>query len=261
MKKLLSLFTIVFALSGCYRVETGQVGVLKAFNGVIEMQEYQQGLHFAPFSTMDIYSVKQIPVSIENLKPKAKDNLSLQDFDATVYYNVNPNMVAELATEYQNSNEDAGDYIFPAYNLVHRLASSATNESISTVSSMEIIHKRPMLESMIKEILQKELDTVRKDVFVIDRVVISNIITDKSAEASIIRIAEEENRKAVAKIQKETAEYMRETRQIEDQSLTPKLLTKQYLEVLDKMASSGNVIIIPADFNGMLNIDPSKSMK
>lgn len=84
-------------LTGCFKVtETGQVGIKTTFSGKIESEEVQQGFNFTILSNIKNFSVKQIPIDLSDLKPKASDNLRLQDFDVTVYYTVNPAAVSDI---------------------------------------------------------------------------------------------------------------------------------------------------------------------
>ena len=61
-------------------METGNVSVERTF-GKVDHEEQQQGLNFKlPFLTTALeFSAKEIAVDFDDLKPKAADNLSLQD--------------------------------------------------------------------------------------------------------------------------------------------------------------------------------------
>ena len=104
-------------LTGCFKVtETGQVGIKTTFSGKIESEEVQQGFNFTILSSIKNFSVKQIPIDLSDLKPKASDNLRLQDFDVTVYYTVNPAAVSDIYIKYQNSTVQSADGVYyPAY--------------------------------------------------------------------------------------------------------------------------------------------------
>lgn len=108
--KLLAIGAMAIGLSGCFGVvETGQVGVRTTMSGQVESNEIGQGWYQHFFSTVRKFSVKQIPIQLDDLKPKAGDNLRLQDFDVTVYYTINPASVADIFVKYQNSTvQDEG---------------------------------------------------------------------------------------------------------------------------------------------------------
>lgn len=256
--KLLAIGAMAIGLSGCFGVvETGQVGVRTTMSGQVESDEIGQGWYQHFFSTVRKFSVKQIPIQLDDLKPKVGDNLRLQDFDVTVYYTINPASVADTFVKYQNSTiQDEGSSVYyPAYVLVKNLARSAANDAVSKIPSMLINEKRIELEQTIKQMLQDELEQTDKGVFTVDRVNITNILTDEVVEASIRNIAESENRKQVAKNNLEIAKTQAEEYKVRSEALTEKVLAQQQLEVLNKLAESNNrVFVIPQDFKGILNV-------
>lgn len=261
MKKLFKTTFIaasLLTLAACGRVETGQVGVRTSFSGNVESNEVQQGFYVAITSSVHVFSVKQIPIVLTDLKPKAGDNLRLQDFDVTVYYTVNPNAVADVYVKYSNStvkDPESGVYL-PAYALISTLAKSAANDVVAKVPSMQLNDKRIELETALKQSLQEELDSSDKGVFSIDRVTITNILTDPSVEDSIRAVAASENKKKEAQNNLEVARIQAEENKIRSQSLDGKILAEKQLKVLEDLAKSNNrVFVIPQDFNGMLNIN------
>ena len=53
------------------------------------------------------FSAKEIALDLNDLRPKAADNLSLQDLDVTVYYNAAPGAIADLMVKYANASQSA----------------------------------------------------------------------------------------------------------------------------------------------------------
>ena len=261
-KSIFKLFTVIgvaLSVTGCFRVvETGQVGIKTTFSGKIESEELQQGFHFYFRGLSDIkkFSVKQIPIDLSDLKPKASDNLRLQDFDVTVYYTINPAAVSDIYIKYQNSTVQSPDGVYyPAYQLIHNLARSAANDAVSKFPSMQLNEKRLELENNIMASLQSELDTAERGVFTVDRVNVTNIITDPTVEQSIQRIADTENQKIIARNQLEIAKTQAEEYKIRSESITESILRDKQLDVLMKLATTENrVFVIPQDFKGIVNI-------
>lgn len=256
--KLFAAGVMALSLTGCFKVtETGQVGIRTTFSGKIEPDEVQQGIHFTVLSNIKNFSVKQIPIDLSDLKPKASDNLRLQDFDVTVYYTVNPAAVSDIFTKYQNSTVQNTDGVYyPAYQLIHNLARSAANDAVSKFPSMQLNEKRLELENNIMISLQKELDMAENGVFTVDRVNVTNIITDPTVEQSIQRIADTENQKIIAKNQLEIAKTQAEEYKIRSESITDAILRDKQLDVLMKLATTENrVFVIPQDFKGIMNIN------
>ena len=147
LKVILATFMAIF-LSACERVETGQVGVRIGFDGGISKEELEQGFHMAVLDSIKVFSVKQIPLQLENLQPKANDNLTLEDLDVTVFYSVNPETISDVYIKYQNATvkNDDENIFYPAYKLVNNLAKSVTNDIVSKYNSMEVNSKRNEIE-------------------------------------------------------------------------------------------------------------------
>lgn len=88
-------------LSGCFgTIDTGHVGVRTTF-GKVDTEELQQGMYSALLSSVREFTAKEISVQLNNLTPKAKDNLSLKDLDVTIYYTIKPTVIAEMDIKYQ----------------------------------------------------------------------------------------------------------------------------------------------------------------
>jgi hypothetical protein len=253
IKSIVMSVVVAMSLAACGSVETGQVGVRTTFSGEVEQQELQQGFYTSVTSDVRKYTVKQIPVTLADLKPKAADNLRLQDFDVTIYYAVNPASVADLVVKYNNSTAyDTETSIgYPAYNLVEQVARSAANEAVAKVPSMQLNDKRTEMEAFIKESLQKEFDKSDKGTIIIERVNITNILTDATVEDSIRAVAASENRKKQAQNELEVAKVEAETLRVRSQSLDSKLLADKQLDVMKELAKSQNkVFVVPSDFKG-----------
>lgn len=241
-------------LTGCGSVETGQVGVRTTVSGEVQQAEVQQGFYTALLSSVDKYSVKQIPVVLTDMKPKAADNLRLSDLDVTVYYTVNPSSVADMQIKYSNATAwDENKVGFPAYNIVVGVARSETATAVSKFNSMELNDKRNELEADIKARIQAELDRTDKGVFVIDRINVTNILPDPTVEKSIQAVVTSENRKRQAQNELEVAKVESETLRVRSQALDGKVLEDKKLDVMMEMAKSNNkVFVIDSKTNATL---------
>lgn len=255
IKSVITATIVAMSLTACGAVETGQVGVRTTFSGEVEQQELQQGFFTSITSDVKKYTVKQIPVTLSDLKPKAADNLRLQDFDVAVYYAVNPASVADLVVKYNNSTayDKESGVGYPAYTLIEQIARSAANEAVAKFPSMQLNDKRAEIEAYIKDNLQKEFDRTDKGAIVIERVNVTNILTDATVEDSIRAVAASENRKKQAINELEVAKVEAETLRVRSQSLDSKLLADKQLDVMRELAKSTNkVFVIPSDLKGSM---------
>ena len=98
---ILLLAVVVLAATSCGTIETGNVGVRTTL-GKVNPEEVEPGIDVGlPVVTqVQVFSGKEIAVELNDLTPKARDNLSLRDLDLTVYYKVATGSISELYIKY-----------------------------------------------------------------------------------------------------------------------------------------------------------------
>lgn len=252
-------------------IQTGNVGV-KTTLGTVSRDEVTPGLYFLlPFiQSIDHYTAKETSVDLENLTPKAKDNLSLKDLDISVFYKVTDSQVADLAIKYRGQSAyDKGLY-YPAHNLVASLARGAAYDQVAKLDSLVIHTKRDQIEAGIKSALQAELEAADKGVFTITRVVVRSVVTDPSIEQSIrnavaaqkqLEQIEIQNQIAVkqAEIKVTEARGIAEANRIINSTLTREYLQHETNQVLGEFAKNGksSTVVIPANMQSapLININ------
>lgn len=256
------LVLIVLGFMSFSVITTGNVGVKRTL-GKISPEETPAGLIFKyPFITsIAEVSVKEIPVPLNDLTPKAKDNLSIQDMDVTVYYRADPNMVAEIISGYANSSErDGGGVLYPAFNLVFAEARKATYSAVAEVEALSVHTQRDSLAVRIQETLQSNMENAKIPVTV-TRVVIRAINTDPSVEDAIRTAIANQKRLEAKAVEVEIAEKdaqiriteargIAEANAIIDKSLSDAYLQHEQNLALQKFAESGDnhTIVVPANF-------------
>ena len=172
----------VIAFMSAYTVETGNVAVERTL-GKIDHEERLQGLNFKmPFlTTRQEFSAKEIVIDINDLTPKAADNLSLKDLDVSVYYRVPQDRISELFVKYAQSAARGSDGVYmPAYGLVVREARSAIYEQVSKIDSLQLHKQRESLQSDVLQELQRRLENSDPGDIIITRVVVRALNTDPS---------------------------------------------------------------------------------
>ncbi|WP_051258870.1 SPFH domain-containing protein [Chitinibacter tainanensis] len=264
MKRIItSLLTICFAvaLTACGKISTGEVGVkTNSFNGNVVMAEMPVGMYFEPFNDVEKFTAKDVTLELPDLKVQGSDKLAFKDFDIAVIYSVKPETIAELKVKYRNQYDCVDGECIPGSKLVARLASTAAMDVVSRFDSLTAHQKRDEIRKAIQEKLQAELNARDPDTFQIKEIVISTMLTDQSIEDA--------NRKAVAaqkdlELAQKRVDIAREQALANEQlakSLTPNLLQMEYVKALNKFAErkdGSSVIILPADFKGMVNV-PAK---
>lgn len=258
---MLGAIVVVLIIGGCTsigRIGTGEIGVRTTFNKEIRMEEQQQGFYFAFFESVTKYNVKETTIYLQDLKPRASDNLYLDELDVQIRYNINPSMVAEQIASVagQTYINDSGER-FPNFHLVKANALGVINDVIDKYPSLKVQSNRPAIEAKIREQLQIEMDKAAKNVYTINSVIISAVVPDKTLEASIQKAVEmeklveaEQNKLALAeasaKIKLVEADAMAKSNSILNQSLTPQLLEWERLKVQAQFAGEGtHTVLIP----------------
>ena len=253
------------AMTGCTRINSGQVGVEKSFTGEYSKEPVDVGIHMTILRTLYAYSTREIPVKMENLRPTTKDNTSiLSDLDVEVQYSVNSDKTPVLAVKYANmhgKSENDSSTTVPADFLVEKQAKSVVADAVAKFDALEIASKRNELEDIIRKNLQSDLDKNDPGAFIVSRVTISNLLPDVKIQESIRAIAESANKKQVALNNLEIAKTQALENKVRSESLDGKILAEKQLEAMVKMGERGNVIIVPMDFKGMINIPANTSKK
>src|SRR3569832_13339 len=261
MKKLFYLMALVatLTLTGCYgRIETGNVGLRTDFNGTVNSKVEQEGLYTALMSHVDQYTLKEVAVNLENMTPKAHDNLSLKELDVTVYYKVySPQAVRDLAVKRagQSVRFEGDSFLTPAYRLVESIAKSEVADAVSHHDSLVIHTRRNELENEVRMSIQKSLDASDPNAFTITRVVVRQVTTDPTVEASIRNVVAKGKELEAANLQVAIAEKNAEAVAKTANTLTPAFLQHEYNLVLLEFAKKGGTVILDGSSSSkMINV-------
>ena len=262
----LVLIVLAVAFAGVAgTIGSGNVGVRTTL-GVISSDEVTPGVYVKwPFiSTVREFTAKEIAIDVQDLTPKARDNLSLKDMDISIYYRAEAEKIAELQSKYANqSARDGGSGIWlPAQGLVVRLVRNAAYEEVARVDSLVMHTKRDDIAEAIRKSVQAELEHNDPGVFQVTRVVIRAVVTDPSIEESIrAAVANQKKLEAMA-IQTEIAKKEADIRVTEAEGIAranriiADSLTREYLQheanlALLKFAEKGNTntVVVPANMS------------
>ena len=172
MKKLLIALAVTTALvtvSGCTRIQTGEIGVKVNLSKEIQQGELLPGSwNQTLVGSVLTFPVKDITVSLENKTPLTSDNSALADFDITVVYGINPSSVAELYSTKSKSfhayDEKEND-TFLMYNYMMTLVNNAAYKSIRNYKSLEVADNREKIETEIKRTPKAQLAEAQVRVF------------------------------------------------------------------------------------------------
>ena len=200
MRKLFiaSVIASMFAVTGCTRITTGEVGVR------VNASKEIQGTELLPGSwnqTMvgDVltFPVKDISVSLENKTPMTADNSALADFDITVVYGINPSSVSELYTTKSKSfhsydEKEKDTYLM--YNYIMTLVNNAAYKVVREYKSLEVADNRAKIEQQIRDTVTTQLASEKLDASITLTVVqIRNILPNADILASATAFVRSQN--------------------------------------------------------------------
>lgn len=254
----------LWLVAGVGIIHTGNVGV-KTTLGVVSNEVVGAGVYFKwpLISNVQEYSAKDIVIDIQDLTPKAKDNLSLRDMDVSIYYRTNAAAIPVLVIKYASQSQKHDDgYFMPAYDLVWRIARNAAYEGVAEMDSLVIHTQRDQLGATISNKMQQELDRTDQGVFTVTRVVIRSVLTDPSIEQSIQQAVANQKKLEAMSVQTEIAKRESEIKITEARGIAEAnkiisgSLTREYLQheanmALMKFADKGNTatVVLPAGMN------------
>jgi len=249
MKKIFAMTVALVAftqLTGCGKIETSNEGIRTNWNGKIEANVEPEGFYTAFLSHVDQYTLKQSSIDLDGLKPKAKDNLSLQDLDVSIYYHVLPGALRPLVVKYagQSALMEHNNFYYPMYFLVKSVAESEAATAVSHLDSLVIHTQRNVLAAEIKDAIQKSLNASDPGAIVIDRVVIRKVLTDQSIEASIRNVVNKEKELEAATLGVKIAQTNAKSTAETAQTLTPQYLQHEYNLVLMEFAKHGGTVVL-----------------
>lgn len=262
IKKLAILGAIIgsITLSGCTRIETGEVGVRVGFDKQVKPGELLPG-SFNQVLIGDVltFPVKDVNVVMENMTPVAKDNSTMKDLDAVVVYNINPAQVSELyATKNRafHANERGGD-VFLMYNYVVQNARNAIYKAARKYEALEMADNRENMETYIKEEIARNLAEEKLDGSItISQVMIRNVLPADTVVASANELVRAKNEKTRKEVEVETAklEAQRMAALANNSASSIAFMNAQAALNISEGIKNGQVqtIVVPANFNALM---------
>jgi regulator of protease activity HflC (stomatin/prohibitin superfamily) len=188
-----TLLVIAFAMlsSGCTQIDTGNVGVERIL-GKVGTESMPPGVYLTLFKSVDEFTSKEVLFQLDNMTPKSRDNLTMQDVDVDVIYKVDGSRVPALYAKYQGDvvkhsqvvKDGTGDLII-GHNRIFREAREAVYKSVASLDATTMHTKRAEMTEAIRRVLQSELDVADKGAFTITSVNVRNMVVDKGIEDAI----------------------------------------------------------------------------
>ena len=261
MKRLMTLGILVGAvlMTGCTRIETGEVGLRVGFDKQVKNEELLPG-SFNQVIIGDVltFPVKDVNVKLDDMTPIAKDNSTMKDFDAIVIYSLNQSQVAELYNTKSKAfhvKHDGDTYLM--FNYIYNAARNAIYKEARKYEALDMADNRQQMETAIKEQIQKTLVEEKLDGSItITQVLVRNVVPADSVVESanaLVRAKNEFKQKEVeVATAKKEAERMQALSNQGAQSIA--YMNAQAALNISEGIKNGRVqtIVVPSNMTGLM---------
>jgi len=198
MKRILTLGILAGAvlMTGCTRIETGEVGLRVGFDKQVKNEELLPGSFNQTFiGDVLTFPVKEVAVKVDDLNPQASDNSTMKDFDLTVIYNINPSQIAELYnTKNKSFHATHNGDTYLMYNYIFNATRNATYKAARKYEALNMGDNRATMEVDIKDAIAKTLADEKLDgTITITQVLIRQIVPADSVVASANELVRAKN--------------------------------------------------------------------
>ena len=210
MKRVLTLGILAGAvlMTGCTRIETGEVGLRVGFDKQVKTDELLPG-SFNQTIVGDVltFPVKDVNVKLDDMTPIAKDNSTMKDFDAIVIYNLNQAQVAELYNSKSKAfhvKHDGDTYLM--FNYIYNAARNAIYKEARKYEALDMADNRQAMEQAIREQIQKTLVEEKLDgAITVSQVLIRNVVPADSVVESANALVRAKNEYKQKEVEVQTA--------------------------------------------------------
>lgn len=233
---LLIMLLLTMGLTGCTFIDEGNFGVEKSWTNQLN-DTPQTGMTWTIFSSVKEVTHREFLLPVENVRPKDKMGVLLEDLD--VSYTVK-NLPAGSIRFYK----ERGDISCPAnlsgcvigVSYLKKDAAANIGNTIRNYDSAELLDDRKKIEEQLKTDFQKELNTLYgPDVFVVTEAKIASVQVAKSVEERIQAVAliaseKERSRATLAVLETRENTYQREFQTLVNASRNSGMSVDQALE-------------------------------
>lgn len=181
MKRILTLGILAGAvlMTGCTRIETGEVGLRVGFDKQVSGNELLPGsFNQTLVGSVLTFPIKDVSVKVEDMTPLAKDNSTMKDFDAVVVYSINQSNVSDLYnTKNKSFHANHGGDVYLMYNYIFNATRNAIYKAARKYEALDMADNRQSMEADIREIVVKTLAEEKLDGMInVSQVLIRNIV-------------------------------------------------------------------------------------
>lgn len=253
MRKILAVLFAMAALSGCERIQTGEVGLRVGFDKQVNTAELQPGsFNQTMVGSVLTFPVRDISLPMDDMRPQTADGSTLDDMDITVIYSINAAQVGELYNTKSHGMHlyQDGD-VYLMYTYLQTIARSASYKAAAKHEALKIVGARSDIETetqaaMIEALKNEKLDTA----ITVTKVQVRNVQPAQSIIDSANAAISRQNELKAAVIAVQIAQQ-----EAERQTLLSRPANLEYMKVQAALNISEGVregkvqtIIVPSGF-------------
>lgn len=255
----LSILAAAVLVTGCTRIETGEVGVrVNAYKEVQPGELLPGSMNQTIIGDVLTFPIKDVNVTLENMTPVAKDNSTMKDFDAVVVYNINPANVAELySTKNKSFHADFRGDTYVMYNYVVQNARNAIYKAARKYEALDMADNRTEMENLIKDEITRNLAEEKLDGSItINQVMVRSVVPADSVVESANALVRAKNELKQKEVEVKTAEA--ESRRMaalaNNSGASIAFMQAQAMLNISEGIKNGQVqtIVVPSNFNALM---------
>ncbi|TAJ77660.1 MAG: SPFH domain-containing protein [Gallionellaceae bacterium] len=261
MKKIVVLLLAVAVLSGCERIETGEVGLRVGFDKQVNTTELQPGsFNQTVIGSVLTFPVRDIALVLDNMHPQTADNSTLDDMDITVIYSINPAAVGEIYTTKSRAfhTRDESNDIVLMYNYLTTVARSAAYKAAAKHDALKTISARAEIESDTAKYITAALAEEKLDTsLTITKVQVRNIQPAGNIIASANAVITAQNNLKAKQVEVDIARKEAERLSLlSSNGQNVRYMEAKALQDIAEGVKEGKVqsIVVPYDFKGIINV-------
>ncbi len=261
MQKIVLLLSALTVLSGCERIETGEVGLRVGFDKQVNTTELLPGsFNQTIIGSVLTFPVRDIALALDNMHPQTADNSTLDDMDITVIYSINPSAVGEIYTTKSRAfhTRDESNDIVLMYNYLTTVARSAAYKAAAKHDALKTISARAEIEADTAKYITAALAEEKLDTsLTITKVQVRNIQPAGNIIASANAVITAQNNLKAKQVEVDIARKEAERLSLlSSNGQNVRYMEAKALQDIAEGVKEGKVqsIVVPYDFKGIINV-------
>lgn len=267
-----SLSALFLVLGSFYTQDVGTAVVERDITGNVVGKSTTSGLHWkAPWVVPVEWNIRNQNVSMLTPQNDAENGagyeadgpqITVQDkdgvssnVDISLRYSIKPDAVEAIYRSYKDEETFKQAMVYQEIRAVVR-------EVPNEFTTLELLTQRGEVEAAIQKALEKRWKGTG---VMVDSVSLQEIrppeVVQKSyadAQQALINVTKEQSKLEAAEVSAQQkvvqAQADADANRLLQESLTDSILKQRYLDTLKELAASGNVVVVPEGFNGLVNV-------